>query len=174
MSCLGHFKALLPQEATQLLALSDVDTRVEFIHALDDITIADGRRQSVEHSWDAMHRCLCDGWLDAEHGEEARRACVLGGRQLSDRSDWIISYVEPDLVQRVAAAIEDLTEEWFEEQYFGLCSNPPGEGVHRYETYMIRDLGADFEYTWEYFVDVRAFYQRAANRTLATVFMVDQ
>ena len=57
-----------------------------------------------------MHRCLCDGWLaDAEHGEEAWRACVIGGKQLSDENDWIISYVEPALVKRVAAAIEDLT-----------------------------------------------------------------
>ena len=117
MSCLGHFKALLAQEAAQLLALPDVERRLEFLDSLDDITIAEKRRLSLEHSWDAMHRCLCGGWLDTTHGEEARRACVMGGKQLSDRRDWIISYVDPDLVKQVAAAIKDLTREWFEEQY---------------------------------------------------------
>jgi hypothetical protein len=168
-----HSIALFAQEATQLLALSDVDARVEFINSLYGDAKADGRLQSVDKSWDAMHRCLCDGWLDAEHGEEARRACVIGGRQLSNRSDWIISYVDPDLVKRVAASIEGLTKEWFEEQYFSLSENPPGEDVHRYEIDWV-DADVDFEYTWEYFVPVREFYQRAATHDLATVFAVDQ
>jgi hypothetical protein len=174
VACLGSFTALLPQEAVQFLELPDVESRVEFLESLYDTTKADRRRQGVEHAWDAMHRCLCDGWLDAEHGEEAQRACVIGGRQLSDENDWIISYVEPALVKRVSAAIEDLTREWFEEQYYALQWNPPGEGIHRYETYMIGDLAADFEYTWDYFVCVQGFYQRAATRDLATVFKVDQ
>jgi hypothetical protein len=125
----------------------------------------------VDKSWDAMHRVLCGGWLDFEHGDEALRACVLGGRQLSDRDDHIISYVEPSLVKRVADAISGLSEAWFRCQYFALDRNPPGVFVHRYEVELSEQ---DFEYTWAYFTEVRAFYQRAAQRGLATVFEVDQ
>src|SRR5262245_52366581 len=167
MACRGWYIALLPQEASMLLALTDVDERVEFLDSLYAAAEADGRQQSVDKSWDAIHRCLCDGWLDAEHGEEAKRACVMGGRQLSDRSAWIISYVEPGLVGRVAAALEGVRREWFLSQYFSLDQNPPGAGVHRYEMYLV-DPEVDSEYTWEYFVQVRDFYQRAARRGLAT------
>jgi hypothetical protein len=173
MACRGWYIALLPQEAAMLLALTDVDERVEFLNSLYTEAEADGRQQSVDKSWDAMHRCLCNGWLDAEHGEEAKRACVIGGRQLSDRPDYIISYVEPGLVQRVAAALEGITREWLLSQYFSLGENPPGAGVHRYEMYLV-DTEVDSEYTWDYFVQVKDFYQRAAKRGLATVFVVDQ
>ena len=173
MACRGWYIALLPQEATAFLALTNVDRLVEFLDSLYTAAEADGRQQSVDKSWDAMHRCLCDGWLDAEHGEEAKRTCVLGGRQLSNRRDYIISFVEPDLVRRVAAALEDITREWFLAQYSSLDQNPPGEGVHRYETYLV-DPEVDSAYTWRYFVQVRDFYRTAAERGLATVFVVDQ
>jgi hypothetical protein len=153
--------------------LPDVDSRLEFLASLHASAKADGRRLFVDKSWDAMHRCLCDGWLDAEHGEESMRACVLGGEQLSDRADWIISYVEPALVKRVADSIGGLARDWFESQYFSLDENPPGVGVHRYEMYLV-DPEPDFEYTWENFVKVRDFYRRAASRRLAILFQVDQ
>jgi hypothetical protein len=173
MACRGWYIALLPQEASSLLALTDVDQRVEFLNSLYTAAAADGRQQSVDKSWDAMHRCLCDGWLDDEHGEEANRACVVGGRQLSDRRDYIISYVEPTLVRRVAVALEGISREWFLSQYFSLEENPPGEGVHRYEMYLV-EPDVDSTYTWGYFVQVRDFYQAAAERGLATAFIVDQ
>ncbi|MBP3954107.1 DUF1877 family protein [Gemmata sp. G18] len=173
MACRGYYTALLPQEASTLVKLTDVDSRLEFLDSLYASADADHRIQSVDKSWDAMHRCLCDGWLDAEHGDETKRACVLGARQLSDRPDWIISYVEPRLAKRVVAAIDGLTRDWFKEQYFSLDRNPPGVGVHRYEMYLV-DTEIDFDYTWEYFVQVRDFYQRTVNRDLAIVFQVDQ
>jgi Domain of unknown function (DUF1877) len=173
MACRGWYTALLPQEASTLLECGDVDRRVEFIDSLYVSAEADKRLQSVDKSWDAMHRCLCDGWLDHEHGEEARRACVIGGRQLSDRADWIISYVEPVLVKCVADAIGDITRSWFQLQYSEFGRNPPGPRANRYFVELV-DPEADFEYTWEYFEQVREFYKRAAKRRLATVFIVDQ
>jgi hypothetical protein len=144
---------------------------LEFLESLFASAEADGRILLVDKSWDAMHRVLCDGWLDAEHGDEGKRACVLGARQLSDRSDHIISYVEPGLAKRVVAAIDSVTQDWFRSQYFSLSRIPPGFCVHRYEIDLTE---LDFEYTWEYFVEVRGFYRMAASRSLATVFVVDQ
>ena len=146
MACRGWYIALLPEEASKFLGLTSVDNRVEFLNTLYTPADADGRQQSVDKSWDAMHHCLCGGWLDTEHGEEAKRACVIGGRQLSDRGDYIISYVEPSLVGVVAAALEGVTREWFLSQYSGLDRNPPDPGAHRYETYLV-DADVDYEYT---------------------------
>jgi hypothetical protein len=173
MGCRGYFTALLPQEASTLLELTDVDRRWDFIDSLYGAANAAKCILSVGESWDAMHRCCCDGWLDAEHGDEAKRACVRGARQLSDHPQWIISYVEPDLVKRVVAAIDGITHDWFRAQDFSLDRNPPGVGVHRYPLEWV-DPEFDFEYTWENFSKVRDFYQRAANRSLAVVFVVDQ
>lgn len=173
MACLGSFKALLPEEASSFLTLHDVDSRLEFLDDRYRELRAGGRWLHVDKSWDAMHRCLCGGWLDAEHGDEAMRACVLGARQLSDRPDWIISYVEPELVRRVSASIKDVTREWFLEQYFALDKNPPDPGAHRYMLAWV-DTEIDSEYTWDYFVEVRQFYFRAAAQGHAVVFTADQ
>ena len=63
MACRGWFTALLPDEATAIRAAANVD---ELLEKLDDFytaAAADGRIQSVDKSWDAMHRVLCGGWL---------------------------------------------------------------------------------------------------------------
>jgi hypothetical protein len=171
MACRGWYTALLPDEADALLAAPDTDDRIELLESLYESADADDRILSVDKSWDAMHRVLCGGWLDATHGDAALRPCVIGGQPLSDQDDWIISYVPPDLVPRVAAAIAPLTRDWFRAQYFALDRNPPGPLVHRYDADLTDD---DFEYTWSYFTEVRDFYARAAARRLATVFAVDQ
>jgi hypothetical protein len=173
MACRGSFKALRADEAASFLAMADVDDRLEFLHDLYTQLDAENRWLSVDKAWDAMHRCLCDGWLDAEHGEEARRACVLGAKQLSDRPDWIISYVEPELVQRVSASIKEISREWFLEQYFALDKNPLDPDAHRYMLEWV-DTEIDSEYTWDYFVEVRQFYFRVAEQCLAVVFTADQ
>ena len=171
MACRGHYTALLPEEAFTLLHLTGVDRRLEFLDSLFISAEADGRILLVDKSWDAMHRILCDGWLDAQHGDVARRACLIGGQQPSTRPDWIVSYVEPALVKTVVVAIEGISRDWFRTQYFSLNRIPPGFWVHRYE---IELSELDFEYTWHYFREVRRFYAMAANRGFATVFLVDQ
>jgi hypothetical protein len=171
MACRGWFTALLPDEAIAIRTAADFDLLIEKLNDLYTAADADGRIQSVDKSWDAMHRVLCGGWLDDFHGEPALRACVLGAAQLSNRSDWIISFVEADLVRQVAAAIEPVAEPWFRDQYFSLDKNPPGVGPHRYEFELSEQ---DFEYTWAYFIEVRDFYHAAAARGLPVIFAVDQ
>jgi hypothetical protein len=172
MACRGWYTALLPDEAEAIRSASDVDDLLEKLNNLYPAADQDARIQSVDKSWDAMHRVLCGGWLDDVHGERPLRACVLGATQLSDRDDWIISFVEPSLVKEVVAAIKPIDEAWFRAQYFALDRNPHGSGVHRYEAPEFGEQ--DFEYTWSYFCEVRDFYRRAAERGLAVIFAVDQ
>jgi hypothetical protein len=171
VACRGWYTALQLDEAKALLASPDVDQRIDLLNSLYYTSEADHRILLVDKSWDAMHRVLCDGWLDAVHGDIAMRGCVVGGTQLSKRSDWIISFVACDLVKRVADAIEPITESWFRERYFQLARIPRGIFAHRYEGYITEE---DFGYTWAYFDDVRRFYRTAANRDLAMVFAADQ
>src|SRR5690349_630217 len=126
MACRGWYTALLPDEAAALRLAGDVDDLLEKLNDLYSTADKNSRILSVDKSWDAIHRVLCGGWLDDFHGEPALRACVLGGTQLSDRNDWIISFVEPALVKEVATAIEPIKEAWFREQYFALHRNPSG------------------------------------------------
>lgn len=171
MPCRGSFYALRSDEEAEVLATSDVDELLEIVDGFFDVSSEESRRLNVDKSWDAMHRVLTDGWLDARHGDAVLRQCVLGGRQLSDRNDWIISFVNRIEVPRVSAAILPLTQDWFRERYFRLHKRPAGWFAHRYEF----DLSeTDFEYTWSYFTDVRALYQRAADDQLSVLFLADQ
>lgn len=154
-----------------MLSLDGVYARIELLNSLYDEADADERILSVDKSWDAMHRVLCDGWLDAVHGDEALRSCVVGGKQLSNHADWIISFAESELVKRVSAEIDAISEQSFRERYFRLDRMPPGLFAHRYKG-EIGDL--DFEYTWGYFEEVRKYYRAAGERDLASVFAADQ
>jgi hypothetical protein len=171
MACRGWFQALLPEEASAVRAASSVGELLQKLEEFGANADRDDRTLGVDKSWDAMHRVLCGGWLDYVHGEPVLRACVVGGVQLSRQDDWIISFAEPSLVKEVAKAIEGLDKPWFREQYFALHRNPPGSGIHRYEVDLTEE---DFEYTWAYFTQVRAFYRRASTRNMAVLFAVDQ
>jgi hypothetical protein len=115
-------KGPVPSSSLRLLYL-------EFLNELLPTAERDGRIQSVDKAWDAMHRILCGGWLDTRHGDPAVRACVIGGRQLSNRSDWIISFVEPDLVTGVSTAIAHQDQTWFREQYFASTATRVGSSL---------------------------------------------
>jgi hypothetical protein len=171
MACRGGYLALLESEALTLLALESVDDRLEYLNSLYETADSDGRQLTVDKSWDAMHRVLCGGWLDSEHGDIELRSCVIGGQQLSEWDGHIISYVPSAMVARVAAEIQRITEPWFRQRYFSLDRLPSDSGAMRYD-YPLSD--EDFEYAWVYFQEVQQFYQNAARRGLAVVFDVDQ
>jgi len=91
--------------------------------------------------------------------------------QLSNESDWIISYVEPEMVSRIVEKIAGIEKSWFRERFFALDRNPLEASAHRYQGPLDDDV---FEGIWFYFTAVREFYRRAAERGLATVFGADQ
>ena len=105
MACRGVFFALTKEEEAKLLAAPDSDAVVEII--TEEIEERWDREWLVEmdKSWDAVHRCLGDGSLRTSQPSLAAKA-VLGGRQLSSRADWIISYLTADEVKQVAVAIQ--------------------------------------------------------------------
>jgi hypothetical protein len=176
MACRGWFCSLDESEATDLLRARDA---AEFLNDLYGRINGD-RIVPVDKSWDAMHRCLCGGWLDDVHGESALRSFVLGGQQLVTQSDYIVSFVPASQVPSIANRASTVTKDWFMRVYFDLSRIPHRpQGIfgffrpapRRYEG----PIGeTDFEYTWSYFEEVREFYARAAASGYATAFCVDQ
>jgi hypothetical protein len=83
---------------------------------------------------------------------------VLGGRHLHD--EYYVVYIIAADVQDVADALGGVDRMWLRRR-FDAIDDPDYRGA--------RD-DADFEYTWDGFVDVQAFYRRAAAARRAVLF----
>ncbi len=118
----------------------------------------------TDKAWDAIHRCLTDGSLLYVSGEYPLNHCICGGRQLFRGPDYTASFVSAPQVKEVAAALTKITKAWMRKHYDQI--DP--------EQYDEVEMGDDdFGYTWENFLDVRRFYQKAAEAGRAVIFTVD-
>jgi hypothetical protein len=163
MACRGGFLALSAPQVNFLLSLKDDDAVIDYLDPL----ILDYYRQSspylqqTDKAWDAMHRCLSGGTLEAKSGAYPLNRTVLGGHQLYRGRGYIVSFVSAEEVPDVARALQSVTDEWMRERYFRLTE---------YDGDLTEE---DFEYTWSWFQGTQSFYQRAAQEGLAVVFSVD-
>lgn len=163
MPCRGVYFALTADEAKSLLAADDNDA---VLAALEEI---EKKRDEtwlavVDKSWDAMHRCLSNGTLYYDEGEYPLNRTVLGGKHLYDGDDYIVSFVPPNEVKDVAAALAPITEGELRKRYDALDPDDY-DGPHGEQ---------DSSYTWDYFQVVRGLYKKAAEAGRAVVFKVDQ
>ena len=116
----------------------------------------------TDKAWDAIHRCLTDGTLN--YGHEPLEKCVLGTGFIYEGDDYIVNFLEANELKDVAAAIKDIDREWMRAKYNAI--DPDDYGLPLSEE--------DFEYTWSNFVELRAFFQTAAENHRAVAFSVDQ
>ncbi len=163
MACRGVFFAITDEQAAGLLAADGDDALMAVVEAIEDAWDKDNLAE-CDKSWDALHRALTDGQLEYGNGEYPLSHCVLGPKQLHEGDDYIVSYVSPDQVRDVAAALKPVTEEWFRERYRKAV---PRDYAPEYGE-------EDLQYTWEWFRSVRELYEKAAERGRAVVFTVDQ
>lgn len=157
---LGVHFAIGPDRERDLLAADDGGDTETVAGLIEDIeeSADDQLTESTDKAWDAIHRCLTDGTLDPDGGEYPLSHAVLGGRHLHD--DYYAVYVTAAEVRDVAAALRDIDREWLHRR-FRAIDDPDYRGAHD---------DWDFDYTWTNFVDVRTFYQRAADSGLAVLF----
>lgn len=161
LGVLGVHFAVTPEQE-RLLLTADSDDDGELVgELLEDIEEAWGfpsLKVDTDKAWDAIHRCLTDGSLDPDGGEYPLSHAVLGGRHLHE--DYYVVYVSAAEVRDVARALRGVDRTWLRRR-FDAIDDPHYRGTRD-------DLG--FEYTWNNFVDVRAFYDRAAEAGRAVIF----
>ena len=170
MACRGVFFALTKEEETKLLSAADGDAVVEIITEEIEERWDEAWLQQMDKSWDAVHRCLGDGTLRPSQPSVSAKA-VLGGRQLSSRDDYIVSYLTAEEANKVVDAIARLEKPEFRRRYFGLKKRFLWFDRTEYDGPIDEQ---DFEYSWAYFDEMRNFFSKAADSGRATIFAVDQ
>lgn len=170
MACRGMFFAVSKEEEARLLSAPDSNTVVEIVTEEIEERWDEAWLQEMDKSWDAIHRCLGDGSLRNLQPALTAKA-VLGGRQLSSRSDWIISYLSAAEVKEVAAALPLIDQTELRRRYFGLKKKFLWFDLSKLDGPIDEQ---DFEYSWSYFENMRSFFVKAAAADRAMVFAVDQ
>jgi hypothetical protein len=167
MSCLGVHFALTEKEAAHLRSLDDEQARVEHLQEIIEETYfgeyPDLKAES-DKSWDAMHRTLADGKMDWKGGQYPLNHTVLAGESLYTSSDYIMSLKTPQQVRDIAAALPAISEDEFRRRYFAIDA----------KSYGSRLSDEDFQYTWDYFQEVRNLYTRASQEGRFVLFTADQ
>ena len=114
-----------------------------------------------------MHRLLTDGRLEYQNGEYPLNHTVIGGEILiggGEDDTYIISLKTPAQVQDIAQALMTIDEETLHRRYFALDEKAYGYPLSE----------DDCDYVWDWFQNVRDFYQRAAAANRHVIFTVDQ
>lgn len=167
MACRGVHFALTDSEVAALLDCSGDEARLEHLREEIEEVFFDSRPDALvetDKAWDAIHRLLGDGTLDVPAASYPGTHVVLGGEQLHEGGEYVMSLKSPADVRAAAPLLEGLTKELLRERYDRLDPDD-------YEGEMGED---DFEYTWDNFADLRAFWLRAASAGLHVLFTVDQ
>ena len=165
MSCLGVHFALDAADQEKILGTASDDDLLEVIQ--EDIEQRLGEDEfsfQTDKAWDAIHRCLTNGKLEYGPGGPPLSYCILGGRRLYSRDDYIVSYVEPEQVAKCAEVLRSISREELRRRYFALDSRKCG--------YPLTD--EDFEYTWSNFEGLPAFFATAAKAGRSVIFTADQ
>jgi hypothetical protein len=167
MSCLGVHFALTDSEVKKIKSMDDEQDRLEYLTEEIEEQYLEGDKEFAGESdkaWDAMHRALSDGELTWDGGKYPCNHVVLGGELLYTDDDYIMSLKNPSQVRDIFNAIEKIDIDDFRNKYFKI--DPEDYGFELTEE--------DFEYTWDWFQNVRQLYKRAADNNRFVLFTADQ
>jgi len=162
MSLGVHF-AIDAETAGRLLAAAADDEVAALVEEIEEEGIGVGHCDT-DKAWDAIHRSLTDGYLGYDDGIYPLNAVILGGVQLHEGDDYIVSLLTPDRVRDVAGAMADVGREALKAGY---------------DCIDIEDYGPnfgheDFVYTWANFTDLVVFFRQAADAGSHVIFTVGQ
>ena len=170
MPCRGVYFALTEDDVKKLMAADGHAAVKEIIQEHIEERWDENWLQETDKAWDAMHRCLTDGTLVCK-GKTVLEKCVLGGKQLHQGSEYIISFLTPVEVNEVSETLKPIEQAWFREKYFGLRKRFLWFDLTEYDGPIDED---DFEYTWSYFEQTRKLFEKASRAGRAVIFTVDQ
>lgn len=167
MACLGVLFSIDQTTVDLIEQIPSEQERVEYIKEVLEEDYFEKHPQWVaelDKSWDALHRSLTDGQIAWDNGEYPLNHVVFGGRILCANGDYIIVLKTNQQVVEIAQAVNKVSRKAFRERYFLLDPEEYGSAVTE----------SDFDYTWQYFTDSKAFWQRAADENRSVLFTVDQ
>jgi hypothetical protein len=167
MSGRGVHFSLSEDEVQELLRFDRDCERLEHLREVIEDEYVEGQPERVAESdkaWDAMHRIFAIWGMPAGSGEFPLADVVLGGESIYGEDDCVMSLKTPKQVARAAAALAEVDEREFRRRYFAL--DPADYGTPPTEQ--------DLAYTWEWFIEVREFWMRAAEERRYVLFTVDQ
>ncbi|MGW2397414.1 YfbM family protein [Kitasatospora sp. NPDC001664] len=116
----------------------------------------------TDKAWDAIHRSLTDGQLGGDNGTYPLNAVVLGGLQLNEGDDYVVSLLTPDQVRDVADAVAEVGREELRAGYERIDAEDYGPNFGH----------EDFAYTWANFADLVVFFRQAADAGSHVIFTV--
>jgi len=165
MGCLGVHFAITEAQAHRLLELAGDDAAlVDYVKEQIEPAWDEEFLCETEKAWDALHRTLSDGSLDASRGEPPLNQVFFGGRVLNESDGYFVVLLEPAQVADVARAIAPLDEAFLRRRYFSL----------EFGGYQGQKGEQDFEHAWSWFGQLPAFFEKAAAAKRYVIFTVDQ
>jgi len=163
MACRGVLFALTEEDAKCLLAARDDNAVLYIVQEEIEALWDEEWLEQTDKAWDAIHRCLTDGTLRVKSPSPLAK-CILGGRQLHKGDNYIVSFLTPEEVKSVSAALQEIDENWLRRKYYALDPNNYGKPLSE----------EDFDYTWYYFRGTRSFFAKASRHSRSVIFTVDQ
>jgi hypothetical protein len=160
---LGVHFAIDAEAADRLLTAADDDQVAALIEEIEEETIGVGHCDT-DKAWDAIHRSLTDGYLGYGNGTFPLNAVILGGAQVYEGDDYIVSLLAPEQVREVAGAAAEVDQATLRAGY---------------DRIDVEDYGPefgdeDFAYTWSNYTDLVTFFHRAAETGQHVIFTVAQ
>jgi hypothetical protein len=160
---LGVHFAIDAEAANRLLTATDDDQVDALVEEIEEDTIGVDFCET-DKAWDAIHRSLTDGYLGYDNGTFPLNAVILGGAQVHEGDDYIVSLLTPEQVREVARAAADVDQATLRAGY---------------DRIDVEDYGPefgdeDFAYTWSNYSDLVPFFQRAAEAGQHVIFTVAQ
>ena len=167
MACRGVHFALTDEEVSKLRSFDNDSERLDWLHQeVEDryFTEFPHFKAESDKAWDAMHRVLSNGELSYTDGSEPLRFAVMGGEPLYSGADYIISLKTPEQVKAVSEALSAISQDDFQMRYDAMDA----------EQYGHEKSEDDFEYTWQWFLEVVSLFRAAALQGRYVLFTVDQ
>lgn len=164
MACRGVHFAITDDDLARLRSSTSDEDVMTVIEAVEERWEKDaGFLCETDKAWDAIHRCLTDGSLTFDGGSDPLRLCILGGEQLHQGDDYIVSLVTHDRLRPLVTALAAITPEFIGQRYSDLP-----------EDYQQTKSAEDCQYTWDWFSDLPEFFARAEKAGRHIIFTVDQ
>ncbi len=111
MACRGIHFAVSKEQYEKLLSAKSDEDLIEIVQEEIEEEWDENWLRETDKACDAIHRCLTDGRLEWDNGEFPLNAVILGGKQLHEGDDYIISVISPEKVPAVAQALNGIDED---------------------------------------------------------------